>query len=379
MGSERWVLIVVIVVAFSGCLVSTGATDSKYSDRPASNIPQGDPIVVPVDRGDVDRTLDVTESPHPVRNETVNSANTEGGPGVSDFPPGKVGRNVTVVVGVVNSANQTRNVQPLVERTLSYWEQNAKEYVGYGVEFELDPDASDPDVIVSFQRRVECHGQTGWLGCAPDVETVDTRSETMVVAVKGGYQNDSMVQTLKHEVGHVLGLDHGEEPMPLMSPQQESLKLQQPDATSRTFPWNDRNLSVYVDYSTISSDRRIEVADQVSRALEYYERKDNTSRWDNVSFTPTRQPDGADVRIDFVKESPLLREAGSIGRPKGPDLDGDGRVEYYTESRIVVSNVNTDAIGWHVGYWVGVSLGADNPSELPPPFRNGTRTSEWWR
>ncbi|MFT4958234.1 MAG: hypothetical protein ACI9EZ_001560 [Halobacteriales archaeon] len=379
MGSERWVLIVVIVVALSGCLVSTGSTDSIYSDGPASNIPQGDPIVVPVDRGAGDRTLDVTDPPYPIRNETVMPANPDGRPGVADFPPGKVGREVTVVVGVVNSANQSRNVGPLVERTLSYWEHNAREYVGYGVDFELEPDAEDPDVIVSFQRTVDCHGETGWLGCAPDVETVDTRSETMVVAVKGGYQNDSMVKTLKHEIGHVLGLDHGEEPMPLMSAQQESLKLQETNAANRTFPWNDRNISVYVDYTTISSARRVDVAEQVSHALEFYEEQANHSMWANVSFAPTRQRDDADVRIDFVKESPLLQEAGSIGRPKGPDLDGDGRVEYYTESRIVVSNVQTDVIGWHVGYWIGVSLGADNASELPPPFTNGTRTGDWWR
>lgn len=376
MGFRGWVLIVAVVLVLSGCLVDPVAPADRGHDRHLSNIPKSDPV--PYDGGPSDRVLDVSDLPTSVEDGTVRPVTADEGLQYHQ-PRGESVTGSPVVVGVVNSANRTRNVTTLVDRTIAYWEENDERYAGYEVDFELDPDAESPNVIVSFQRTVECQGETGWLGCAPDVEAIDATSETMVVSIKSGYRDDATERTLKHEFGHLLGLDHGDDPVPLMSPQQESLKLQQPNASGRTFPWKDRNLSVYVDYSTLSQNRRMEAAQEVSRALGYYENQVNSSRWGNVSFTATRDPAVADVRIDFDSDSPLLDGAGSIGRPKGPDVDGDGSVEYYTESRIVVSEVRTDAIGWHVGYWLGVSLGAENASELPEPFRNGTRTGEWWR
>ena len=379
MGFRGWVLIVAVVLVLSGCLVNPVAPVAQEQDRHLSNIPKDDPVADPYDGTASDGVLEVGDFPAPDENGTDRPVTADEGLRLYHQPRGESVTESPVVVGVVNSANRTRNVTALIDRAISYWEKNDERYVDYEVDFELDPDAESPDVIVSFQRTVECQGETGWLGCAPDVEAIDATSETMVVSIKSGYRDNSTVRTIQHEFGHLLGLDHGDAPMPLMSPQQESLKLHQVNASGRTFPWTDRNLSVYIDYSTLSPNRRMDAAKQVSRALDYYENHVNSSRWGNVSFTATRDPTVADVRIDFDSDSSLLQGAGSIGRPKGPDVDGDGSVEYYTESRIVVSNVRTEAIGWHVGYWIGVSLGARNTSELPEPFRNGTRTGEWWR
>ncbi|HKL30414.1 MAG TPA: hypothetical protein VJ898_14245 [Natrialbaceae archaeon] len=379
MGFRGWVLIVAVVLVLSGCLVDPVAPTAQEHDRHLSNIPKDDPVTDQYEGTASDGVLEVGDIPVPDEDGTDRPVTADEGLRLYHQPRGESVTESPVVVGVVNSANRTRNVTALIDRAITYWEENDERYVDYEVDFELDPDAESPDVIVSFQRTVECQGEAGWLGCAPDVEAIDATSDTMVVSIKSGYRDNSTVRTIQHEFGHLLGLDHGDAPMPLMSPQQESLKLQQPDASGRTFPWADRNLTVYTDYSTLSPNRRMDAAKQVSLALDYYENHANSSRWANVSFTATRNPAVADVRIDFDSDSSLLQGAGSIGRPKGPDVDGDGSVEYYTESRIVVSNVRTEAIGWHVGYWIGVSLGARNTSELPEPFRNGTRTGKWWR
>jgi len=378
MGFRGWVLIVAAVLVLTGCLVNPVDPVAEDPDDRLENIPREDPATSPTDLGTSDRTFDPGDFDVPVGEPDRTPALDVKLPADDRTRPIAM-RNVTVVVAVENGSADSRNGTAMVAPAIAYWEANAERYVGYSVEFDLDPDAADPDVLVSFQETVDCRGETGWLGCAPDVDSIDERTETMVVGIKTGYTNESTVRTIKHEFGHLLGIDHGEEPMPLMSPRQESLALAQPNASSKAFPWRDRNLSVYVDYGALSPDRQTKAARQVSRALEYYQRRVNASEWTNVSFTAVPDREAADVRIEFDRDSSLLQGAGSIGRPKGPDVDGDGRVEYYTRSRIVVSNVRADAIGWHVGYWLGVSLGAENASELPEPFRNGTRTDDWWR
>jgi hypothetical protein len=378
MGFRGWVLVVVAVLALTGCLVNPVNPDAGGPEQRLENIPREDPTTIPTVGGDDDRTIDPDDFDAPVEIPD-RSSKIDGDLPVEDPTRFIAMRTVRVVVGVENETEDSRNWNAMVAPAIAYWEENAERYVNYSVEFDLDPDAENPDVLVSFQETVECRGETGWLGCSPDVESIDRSPDPMVVAIKTGYTNDSTVRTVKHEFGHLLGLDHGAEPMPLMTAQQESLALEQPNATSKAFPWRDRNLSVYVDYGSLSPDRQTGAARQVSRALAYYQHRVNSSKWGNVSFTAVTDREAADLRIEFARDPSLLQGAGSIGRPKGPDVDGDGRVEYYTESRIVVSNVRTNAIGWHVGYWIGVSLGAEHASDLPEPFRNGTRTDDWWR
>jgi hypothetical protein len=66
----------------------------------------------------------------------------------------------------------------------------------------------------------------------------------------------------------------------------------------------------------------------------------------------------------------------------GTDPDGDGALERYTRLEIVVVGLDTEAVGWHVGRWLGVGFGLDADASFPPPLReNATyedRRSEWW-
>ena len=48
--------------------------------------------------------------------------------------------------------------------------------------------------------------------------------------------------------------------------------------------------------------------------------------------------------------------------------DVDRALEYYTNYGITVSGIDSKAVGWHVGYWLGRGMGVTDPSELAPPF-----------
>ena len=49
---------------------------------------------------------------------------------------------------------------------------------------------------------------------------------------------------------------------------------------------------------------------------------------------------------------------------------------------VTVDDLDTDAVGWHVGYWLAYAFGAEADADKPPPFRDASyreRRGEWWR
>ena len=89
----------------------------------------------------------------------------------------------------------------------------------------------------------------------------------------------------------------------------------------------------------------------------------------------------ADVVVRSVETSPCGEGAASCGATTGPDPDGDGAIETYSRLRISLVDLDTDAVAWHVGYWLAYGFGAEDDAEKPPPFRDASyedRRSEWW-
>jgi hypothetical protein len=88
------------------------------------------------------------------------------------------------------------------------------------------------------------------------------------------------------------------------------------------------------------------------------------------------------VTVRFSDTAACGSGAGSCIATRGTDPDGDGAIERYTHARITLVNLDTDAVGWHVGYWFAAALGAADDDEKPPPFRDASyrdRRSEWWQ
>ncbi|MFC4552851.1 MULTISPECIES: matrixin family metalloprotease [Halorussus] len=295
----------------------------------------------------------------------------------------------TLTVAVNNTANESRDFRPLVRDALGFWSNSSEEYAGFPVDYELVSNASggtagrgeEVDVVVKFVDKIEqCANVTDPAGCAPYVTRRGQVSRPITVEIAGSYSNNSTRLILQHELGHTLGLNHSAEPQRVMSHTSQLTTLPMTNATDRTLPWRDSNFTVYVDddnASNLAAARR-----QVRHALDYYAAGANGTVPANVSYTVTDNRSTADVVVEFADSLPCRdAKSGSCGRVQGVDPDGDGALERYDNLHVTVSGLATDAVGWHVGYWLGYGFGFHDPGEWPAPFRDASyrqRRSNWW-
>ena len=284
-----------------------------------------------------------------------------------------------IVVAVSDAANTGREWTPLVEEAAAYWERRAEHYAGFPVDYEVRPDATDPDLIVEFVDEVpECDGSSDAAGCAPLIEDRRQIDRPETVSVKTGFSDESTVLVTEHELGHTLGLTHEDAPADVMASRSVLYTEPQPNATERAFPWEDANFSVYVDVANASDSEG--ARQQVEHALAYYE-DGPEGMPTNLSFTRVDDPEEADVVVRSVETSPCGEGAASCGATAGPDPDGDGEIETYSRLEISLVDLDTDAVAWHVGYWLAHGFGAEDDAEKPSPFRDASyeeRRSEWW-
>jgi hypothetical protein len=287
-----------------------------------------------------------------------------------------------VVVSIRAPADQRARYRNLTRRALDYWETNSAEYVGYPVEFRLTDDAMRPDVRITFVEYVRsCGREDHAAGCAPRIENPRHASLPADVEVKTGFDDASTVRVIEHELGHVLGLGHDDAPRDVMAGVSQLTTLPRPNASEQSLPWNDDEFAVYVDRSEVDDRNWTAVDRQLSAALGYYEHGANETAPDGVRFRRTENESAADVVVRFGPGGDCT-EGGSCGRVRGVDPDGDGAFERYTRQEITLVGTDTDAVAWHVAYWLAVAFGMDHSDERPPPLRPDAtyaeRRSTWW-
>lgn len=285
-----------------------------------------------------------------------------------------------VVVGVDQTA-ASRNVTPLVEQTVAYWESVNDTAKNYTADFRVDANVSDPDVLVQFVPNVTTCGVesgTSILGCAPVLGADDRTYELETIEIQTGYTDESTLETLKHEFGHLHGRLHGQAPMPLMSATSDADRLPIPDAKTVAYPWRTTNISVAVEGDTTAFEQ-----EQVDAALGYFESgAHGFFEAEKPSFTRTQNTSAADIVITVSDDRSACGDGyggGSCGNVFGYSTDADDALEYYTDATITTANADEDSVAWHVGYWLAYSFGAQD-GEFPEPLdgENDDRDGRWW-
>ena len=280
----------------------------------------------------------------------------------------------TLVVAVDTVAAGDRDVAGLVQSAAAFWSDHSEPFAGYAVDFVVERDAEDPDVVVRFVDTVtDCEDVSHAAGCAPLIDDSGDVDRPETVTVLTGLSNASTEHVVRHEFGHLLGVEHGEPPREVMRPNATIETLPRPNATDRAFPWPNRAFAVFLgsDVDAGTEHRQVEAA------LDYYERAP-AGMPANLTFRVTENRSAADV---VVRRGDCGAAASSCFTAQGPDPDGDGAIEQYHRAAIGLDGVPDDAVGWHVGNWLAYVPGAESAYGRPPPFRNADtddRRSEWW-
>jgi len=147
---------------------------------------------------------------------------------------------------------------------LDYWESNASTYTTFDdVSFSYEPNENIPEIQFRIVEEIRSCGEHDTdaqiAGCAPLLHDGERVSQTIEIEIIGELEDRSLRHTLKHELGHVLGLDHHDEPQEVMS-YDPSLRI--PDYEQKTRIIEEYNIGV----------RRFSSAfDEYNEGVEYYE------------------------------------------------------------------------------------------------------------
>lgn len=277
-----------------------------------------------------------------------------------------------------------RDYGPLLDRALGYWTEHSDEYAGYDVGFRRADPGEAADVRVRFVEEVgDCGAAAGEeaAGCAPVISDADQVQRPVDVEVRTGLSDESTIRVLEHELGHTLGLSHGDGPA-LMDAAIDLDTLPRRNASDRSHPWRSDDLVVHMDLEGAVADERHAVERQVGAALHYYMDGADGTVPHGVTFYRSESPEDADVVVRYRSSDDCRDSPGSCGTVAGDDLDGDDAPEYYDRLEVVLVDLEPDAVAWHVGRWLGKGFGQDTADAYPEPLRQRAgyeaRRSTWW-
>lgn len=118
----------------------------------------------------------------------------------------------TNVLVAIEAGADMKNKSHLITESLQFWENESVKN-GFTISFETIQGTRSADVVVSFVDDIEdCpyHDVSDPTGCAPTfTETGDaTQYEQITIRVEKGWDSESTLMILKHELGHTLGATH---------------------------------------------------------------------------------------------------------------------------------------------------------------------------
>lgn len=294
------------------------------------------------------RTDTPTRTPAPTESPTPTATPAPDNPWAQD----------TVTVAVDQPAG--RDYGQLVREAVEYWDDGrVSRHGAYEVDlvYAGESDGTE-DVTVEVTPIVSTCGMGDFLGCAPVVDEDGSR-EHALVEVSSSQNDVAFLNTAKHELGHVLGIEHGGGPTWLMAHGDGTGYA--PDALDRERPLNS------------TGPVRVAVADGAGPGVEAAVREVVAAYDGDPSLAP-----GGVVVVDGWREADVVVQTGtpegwvppaSPGSYRylyGLDWDSDDAFERVEFARIQLYMVEDHERG--VGYWLGVLMGND-PSELPEEYR----------
>lgn len=127
----------------------------------------------------------------------------------------------TVPVRIADQGTTDHDVAANAREALDFWAAESTQYTGFEIDFEVvEGDAAMAIEYVDSPER--CSDVDNYsedvLGCAPLIEPGRRYSGTATaIVVAGGRPYGQILTTTKHEIGHILGLNHDDQPAEIMS------------------------------------------------------------------------------------------------------------------------------------------------------------------